>query len=227
MITDEYEVREDTSDQYRPFRVFNLTDSEYIKHHFPTPEQAQAWIDDVDARTPNLYLFNLLMDDNATPDRPLTTEEQATYDRQQAEWEARHPVQETPAVPESAPAQEEVLFILDTSRTIGEVIIDKDGNEYIAVEDAWYISPADAADIEEGFDVADRVGWHVNARLDSVSTRAIVEQINAGNAHLLHRDFTRYIQFADDGEMIPMSDLDYNSEIGLFQKSKFPEARRD
>lgn len=49
------------------------------------------------------------------------------------------------------------------------------------------------------------------------------EQIREGKAVIVKIDNEDYVQFDDEDVPILISDLAYNSELGLYQKSKFPE----
>jgi len=67
--------------------------------------------------------------------------------------------------------QEETEFISGMEHHIGDEIADNDGNIYIAIQPSYYISLADAADFEDGWDAQVTVGWHTPARLKSQSQR--------------------------------------------------------
>ncbi len=44
---------------------------------------------------------------------------------------------------------------------------------------------------------------------------------------IIERDGQPGILFLDENEFIPFSDLGYNSEIGFFSKSRFPDVKSD
>lgn len=53
------------------------------------------------------------------------------------------------------------------------------------------------------------------------------EEIVIGRAKIVKVDGVDYVQFADEDKPIPLSDLAYSEEIGLYQKSKFPELDKE
>jgi hypothetical protein len=50
------------------------------------------------------------------------------------------------------------------------------------------------------------------------------EEIVVGRAKIVKIDGIDHVQFADEDAPIPLSDLAYSKEIGLYQKSKFPDS---
>lgn len=58
--------------------------------------------------------------------------------------------------------------------------------------------------------------------MDKRVRQVIDEQVRAGAATLLTIDQIECVQFLDEERPIPLDDLTYSSEIGLYQKSKFP-----
>lgn len=58
--------------------------------------------------------------------------------------------------------------------------------------------------------------------MDKRVRQVIDEQVKSGMASLLSVDGVECVQFADEVRPIPLADLAYSSEIGLYQKSKFP-----
>lgn len=58
--------------------------------------------------------------------------------------------------------------------------------------------------------------------MDKRVRQALDEQVKSGMASLLSVDGAEHVQFHDENLPIPLDDLAYSSEIGLYQKSKFP-----
>lgn len=204
-MADQYEIREDSSNKYWPFTVWNLTENWEVGRRFPTREEAQAEIDKWVSGAYELdeNLFNLLPD----PDYPES-------------WGKAQPSSETEKAPE-----EEAEFVSNVAHKVGEEIAD-DGHVYLVIQNSYYISERDAADIEDGWDAQVSVGWHTLARLKSTAIEVVVEQVQAGAAEIMRRDSVTCVRFtgidADKDEIIPLDDLAYSSEMGLYQKSQFP-----
>lgn len=55
--------------------------------------------------------------------------------------------------------------------------------------------------------------------------RILVEQYirETGQARLTELDGTPAVEFLDEGEVIPLADLAYSSELGFYRKSLFGE----
>lgn len=62
---------------------------------------------------------------------------------------------------------------------------------------------------------------------DSSVWEVLNAQIAAGEAKIVKIDGIDHVQFADEAAPIPLSDLAYSSEIGLYQKSKFPDVGKE
>ncbi len=64
-----------------------------------------------------------------------------------------------------AEPEKECTFVGRDSYQIGDIITDKSGHKYRAVEPSFYISEREASDLEDGFDAFVDVGWHTKAAL--------------------------------------------------------------
>ncbi len=199
-MTDQYEIREDSSNKYWPFEVFNLTEGWNVNDRFATREDAQKRIDEINAPI-DMDIFNML------------SEAEEAWDNRFSQ-----PLPE----PEKPAPEEEAEFVSGISHKVGDEITDDDGNVYVVIQPSYYISPADAADIEDGWDAQVTVGWHTPARLKSQSTEVIIEQVQTGQAEIVRRDGVTCVLFHDEEQIIRLDDLAYNQEMGLYQKSKFP-----
>ncbi len=140
--------------------------------------------------------------------------------RSHTEWDEGHH-KATPAPIEQAPAPEEEATFVGSQHQVGDEIADEDGNVYVATQDSYYVSATDAADTEDGFDAQVKVGWHTPTLLKSQVSQVIVEQVQAGQASIVRRSGVTCIQFPDENQPIPLNDLAYSTELGLYQKSKF------
>lgn len=118
-------------------------------------------------------------------------------------------------------ATEEAVFV-GTEYHAGDEVSDENGNVYIATQDSYYISSADAEDAEDGFDTQVSVGWHTPALLKSDAAQVIVEQIQGARASIVRRSGVTFVKFIDEVKPVPLSDLAYSKDIGLYQKSKYP-----
>src|SRR6266567_6632153 len=187
-----YEIREDNSNKYWPFIVVNVETNEPVRDRFDTREDAQKRIDLLNAPFDD-DLLSVLLD----------------------EYEGE-PMSEKP----HEKPEEEAEFVSGVAHKIGDEITDEDGNIYVAIQPSSYVSAADAADFEDGWDAQVSVGWHTPARLKSQSTEVIVEQIQIGQAEIVRHGGVTHVLFHDENQSIPLSDLAYSSELGLYQKSK-------
>lgn len=115
----------------------------------------------------DLYLFNMMLSDDEKDEYPQIqagSEEEATYKRQEAEWQERKasaPKTEAVAAPV---VEEKVVFITDRQYRAGETLVD-DGHKYTVTKDSYWLSARDVAEMEEGFDAFTEVGWHTPAQL--------------------------------------------------------------
>ncbi|SRR6266568_153695 len=150
---------------------------------------------------------------------PSMDELMAELLRSHTEWDEGHTV--TPAIEQVPVPEEEATFVGNQQYQVGDEIADKDGNVYIATQESYEITSTDSADAEDGFDTQITVGWHTPTLLKSPVTQVVVEQIQSGQASIQRRDGVTCVQFADEKKPIPLSDLAYSSELGLYQRSKF------
>lgn len=116
----------------------------------------------------DLYLFNMMIsDDDERDEYPHIqpgSEEEATYKRQEAQWQARK-AQAPVVVTEPALPEQEVTFITDRQYQVGETIKDG-GHTYKVTEKSWWLSAREAVDVEDGFDAFVESGWHTPAQLE-------------------------------------------------------------
>lgn len=131
-----YEIREDRTDFYYPFTVY--VDGNPTKKHFGSQRGAQSWIDDQqyeDGVDP--VMFNLLFG----AEKPENVMSQ----------------------PEPRP-EKQVVF-LDGPYEAGAIIADKNNHQYRVTQASYWLSEKDVADLEDGWDVTDQVGWRTPAEL--------------------------------------------------------------
>lgn len=210
MAEDQFEIREDASNKYWPFQVWNITKNWKVRTH-PTIEAAQKDIDSLVAMQEPGFI------EKSVAWQVLSDAEEAYENRFST------PLPE----PEKPEAEEEAEFVDGIDHKFGDEITDDDGNVYVAIQASYYISSADAADIEDGWDAQVTVGWHTPARLKSQSTDAIIGQVQTGQAEIKRYANAWQVLFHDEDQLISLSDLDYSSEIGLYQKSKSPQLQGD
>jgi len=200
-MADQFEIRENPANKYWSFEVWDLTDGRKVDS-FATEPEAQKKIDQLSKPVEiDMGIFNMLAD------------VESAYENRFSK-----PLPE----PEKPKPGEEAEFVSNVTHKVGDEITVSDGNTYVVIQESYYISPADAADLEDGWDAQVSVGWHTPARLKSKSTQVVIEQVQAGQAEIKRHQGAWHVLFHDEEQLIPLADLDYNSEIGLFQKSKFP-----
>src|SRR5258708_3104916 len=193
----EYEIREDSSNKYWPFTVFNLTKNWEVGSRLATREDAQAKIDQLSKPIEfDLDLFNMIPD----PDDPT--------------WGQAQP-------PEQKETKDEI--VIDSQETVGS-IIEFHGDKWLVVS-SRYITAKEAADLEDGWDAYVQPGWDTVLRKvkeGDKSLEVVAELVQSGNARIEYRQGKQGALFLDEQQFIPLDDLAYSSEIGLYQKRKFP-----
>ena len=201
-MADQYEIREDSSKKYWPFTVFNLTKGWEVGRRFATREDAQAEIDKLSRPVEfDEDLFNMIPD----PDDPSWGQAQSKPEQKEAEDE----------------------IVIDSQETVGS-IIEFHGDKWLVVS-SRYITAKEAADLEDGWDAYVQPGWDTVLRKvkpDDKSLEVVAEQVQSGNARLEYRQGKQGVLFLDEQQFIPLDDLAYSSDLGLYQKSKFPGWQR-
>ena len=198
-MADQYEIREDELNPFYPFVVFNLTENRRVQSYV-TKAEAQAVIDRASQPVEfDEVLFNMIPD----PDYPS--------------WGQAQP-------PEQKEAEDEI--VIDSQEQVGS-IIEFHGDKWLVVS-SRYITAKEAADLEDGWDAYVQPGWDTvlrKVKQDDKSLEVVAEQVQSGNAHIEYQQGKQGVLFLDEQQFIPLDDLAYSSEIGLYQKSKFPDLR--
>ena len=105
---------------------------------------------------------------------------------------------------------------VDAQYKIGEIVEFK--NEKRICTSSEYLSPADADNAEDGFDVFVDPGWHSTlVRLDQDVMTVLSERYAAGEVEFGPSGMVR---FSDDMRGSYLVDLAYSTEIGLYDKTR-------
>jgi len=195
-MTKQYEIREDPSNKYWSFQVFNLTDG-WMVDRFPTREEAQKRID---------QLTTPIDHENSVAWKAISDAEEA--------WEHRFskplPEPEQPALPDEI----ELL----NQETVG-TIIEYRGAQWL-VTACYYLTERDVIDIEDVNDVSLSVGWHshlVKVQPGDKLLLTLAELVQTGEARFTS---ATTVLFADEEYATPLDDLAYSDELGIYKKSR-------
>lgn len=192
-MTDQYEIREDELNPVYPFQV--VKNGQALLRQYVTRDEAQAVIDR--AGEPFSYEIPGL---NALLDK----------------FEGK------PAVEEPEQKEVEDQIVIDSQEQVGS-IIEFHGDKWLVVS-SRYTSAKEAAEIEEAHDAYVQPGWEsVLCKVKDQSLEVVSEQVQSGNARIEYHQGIRCVLFHDEDQVIPLDDLAYRSDIGLYQKSKFPQ----
>ena len=105
---------------------------------------------------------------------------------------------------------------VDAQFAVGAIVEFK--NEKRLCTSSEYISQADAADAEDGFDVFIDAGWHSTlVRLDADVMTVLSERFRAGEVEFGPSGMVR---FSNDMRGSYLVDLAYSTEIGLYDKTR-------
>jgi hypothetical protein len=133
----DYEIREDSSNKYWPFTVFNLTENQMVNDRFSTKEKAQKCIDQLNSASANVD--EMMFAFYGSP-----------------ESEHLLPV-ETPE-PVAQPVETRDEIIIEGEQVVGSTIT-FEGQQWFVKHSEFY-SAANAREDEEGGMGSLSVGWH-------------------------------------------------------------------
>jgi len=195
-MTDQYEIREDASNKYWPFQVFNLTKG-WAVDLFPTREAAQKRID---------ALSTPIDHENSVAWKVLSEAEEA--------WEHRFskPLPE----PEQSALPDEIELL--NQEQVG-TIIEYRGSEWL-VTTCYYLTERNVIDIEDVNDVSLSVGWHSHLMKVQPGDKlllSLAELVQTGEARFTS---ATTVLFADEEYATPLDDLAYSDELGIYKKSR-------
>jgi hypothetical protein len=133
-----YEVREDAnSNPIYPFYIFSHEDGKPLPGRFASYVGAQKGIENIEkASNYDDNLFNAFFSDDDPASRAIVR----------------------------PPAVKNVIFF-DGQYEVGTIITDRDGNRYQTTKKSYHLSARDVADLEDGWDVTEQIGWHTPATL--------------------------------------------------------------